>query len=262
MSFQLGFPDHGLLGVINLANEKPGTLRYADGPSSALRLADEYRRAGFTCVDLGAQSSHYAVRVMTAEEQIGLLLPIVTALVADGHAVAVETALPKVIRACAEAGAGCINLSGGVRHDDVLAALADSRMACITSFTPRDSPQDVDDVDIARDLRAQYLSGLRGNVDRLHQFGITDLIVDAGIGYSYQMPYADYRAYQVDTIRGTAEMAAAFDYPTLVAVPRIDNEWLIAAFATLAMESDASMLRCHDPAVGDVADLLGYGADR
>lgn len=251
------FPESGLVGVINLADEKPGTLRYADGVEAARRLADEYRAAGFAGVDLGAQSSHYSVRRMTAGEQLELLSPVVAALAADGHPVAFETELPDVIRACADSGATCVNLSGGARDDAILALIGELGLACITSFTPRDTPQDVDAVDIARDLRGRAIEGLTGNVARLQAAGSPQIIVDAGIGYSYQMPYSEFAKYQVETIRQTRELGSAFGLPTLVAVPRVADEWLIAAFAAVAIESGADLLRCHDPQMGMVAKLLG-----
>lgn len=252
------FPDRGLIGVINLANEKPGVLRYADGVEAALRLADEYREAGFAGLDLGAQSSHYSVRRMSAAEQIDLLVPVVRALSAQGHACAVETEMPEVISAVAEVGASCINLSGKAGSDEVLALIAELGVTCITSFTPRDSPSDVDEIDIDRDLRGRHLEYLRGTVRRLVDAGVQGLVVDAGIGYSYRMPYSQFAKYQVETIRQTRQMGRDLGYPTLVAVPRVDNVWLISAFATTAIESGADMLRCHDPEVGMVAKLLGF----
>lgn len=252
------YPRHGLIGVINLANEKPGVLRYADGVGAALRLADEYREAGFSGLDLGAQSSHYSVRRMSAAEQIDLLVPVVGALTAAGHACAVETELPEVITAVIEAGAACINLSGKAGSDEVLALIAASGASCITSFTPRDSPFDVDEVNIERDLRGRHVEYLRGTVQRLVDAGVSDLIVDAGIGYSYRMPYSQFAKYQVETIRQTRRMGEDLKYPTLVAVPRVADTWLVAAFAAVAIESGADLLRCHDPEVGMAAKLLGF----
>lgn len=252
------YPSHGLIGVINLANEKPGTLRYADGPAAALRLADEYRQAGFAALDLGAQSSHYSVRRMSAAEQIDLLVPVVAALAGVGHACAVETDIPEVVAAVVDAGASCINLSGQAGSDEMLALIAELQVTCITSFTPRDSPSDVDEVDIDRDLRGRHLEYLRGTVTRLHDAGVDRLIVDAGIGYSYRMPYSEFAKYQVETIRQTRVMGAELDRPTLVAVPRVADTWLIAAFAAIAIDGGADLLRCHDPEVGMVAKLLGF----
>lgn len=252
------FPNRGLIGVINLANEKPGVLRYADGVDAALRLADEYRQAGFAALDLGAQSSHYSVRRMSAAEQIDLLAPVVSALAAEGYACAVETELPEVIDAVAAAGAVCINLSGKAGSDEVLATIAGYGLDCITSFTPRDSPSDVDEIDIEQDLRGRHLEYLRGTVQRLVDAGVSGLVVDAGIGYSYRMPYSQFAKYQVETIRQTRRMGRDLGYPTLVAVPRVDNIWLISAFAATAIESGADMLRCHDPEIGMVGALLGF----
>lgn len=252
------YPRHGLIGVINLANEKPGVLRYADGPDSALRLANEYRDAGFAALDLGAQSSHYSVRRMTAEEQIALLVPVVTALAADGHHCAVETDIPEVVSAVVQAGATCVNLSGQADSDEMLALIAKLGAACITSFTPRDSPSDVDDIDITRDLAGRHVEYLRGTVARMTAAGVHQLIVDAGIGYSYRMPYSEFAKYQVDTVRHTRRMGEELRYPTLVAVPRVPDTWLVAAFAAVAIESGADLLRCHDPEVGMLAKLLGF----
>ncbi|MGD8151347.1 dihydropteroate synthase [Ornithinimicrobium sp. Y1694] len=248
-------PPH-LLGVINLMNEKPDVLRYADSPEAALRLAEEYRAAGFTAVDLGAQSSHYGVRRIDEDQELAVLLPVVRALVAEEHSVCIETSRAEVIRAACGEGASIVNLSGGLFREDVQAALAETRPSVITAFTPRDSTTEVHDLDIEADLAARLADGLRSNLRLLHDLGVEDVIADAGIGFSYPVPYSEFRHYQVSAIRRTRELAAAVGAPLLVAVPRLPDLWITVTFAALSVEHGADLLRCHDPDVAKVVSLL------
>lgn len=254
-------PARGLFGVLNLLTEKPGTLRYAGSVDDARRLAEEYREAGFYSVDLGAQSSHYASRGLGEAEELQVLLPVVEALARDGHTVCVETARAAVIEQCAQAGARVVNLTGGIGDPDVVSALARTGCAVITAFTPRDSPHQVQDVSLDEDLRERLAQGLADNMDTLRAAGVRSIIADAGIGFSYPVPYKEFSQYQVETIRRTPRLAEVLGAPVLVAVPRLRNLWTTAAFATLALEFDAHFLRCHDPEVASIVQLLTEGVD-
>ena len=248
-----------LLGVINLLDEKPGTLQHAATLSDAHRIADAYRDAGFAAVDLGAQSSHYAVRRLGVQEEVDRLVPFVEALAADGHAVSVETGRAEVVRAATTAGATTVNLSSGTTDPEVVAALVSSGATVITAFTPNDSPHEVEGIDVARDFRGKVEAGLLANIAHLRAAGVGSLIADAGIGFSFPVPYEEFSHYQVETIRQTRALADLVQLPVLVAVPRLPNPWLTAAFTTLALENGAAWLRCHDTEVALVLQLLTRG---
>lgn len=254
-------PPSGLFGVLNLLSEKPGTLRYAGSVDDARRLADEYRDAGFYAVDLGAQSSHYASRGLGQDEELQYLLPVVEALAREGHTVCVETARAAVIEACGQTGARVVNLTAGIGDPEVVGALAGTGCAVITAFTPRDSPHQVHDVSLDQDLRDRLAQGLADNLEVLRAAGVRSIIADAGIGFSYPVPYKEFSRYQVETIRRTPRLADALDAPVLVAVPRLRNLWTTAAFATLSVEFGAHFLRCHDPEVAGIVELLTEGVD-
>lgn len=242
-----------LIGVINLTADKPGkTLKHATTIDEARRIADDYRDAGFSAVDLGAQSSHYAAPIMGTSQELGLLVPIIEALAAEGHTVCVETALSDVVAGCFEAGATMFNLGDGLHDPDVVATIARLNPAVIAAYRPTEAREPVD---IRAHFQDPVVEGLAQTVDLLREAGVARIIADCGIGYTYDIPYEIFSRYQVETIRRSREIAQRVDAPLLVAVPRL-TDWETAAFATLALEHGADYLRCHDVEIGDILRRL------
>ena len=255
------FPSVGLFGVINLMSEKPGTLRFAGSSDEALRFADEYRESGFLGVDIGAQSSHYAVREVPVIEQLGLLVPVIEALSKEGHLVSIETGSTVILRAALQAGAEMVNISGGLDDPVFASTLVEFQPHCIVPFTPRKSTRDVTNLDLKKDFEDQLLAGVASGIQGLRLIGVNSLIADGGVGYSFPIDYGSFIHYQVRAIRLSREIEQAAGAPVLVAVPRLDTPYLTAAFAALSIESGARYLRCHDPEMGSIAELLWQRED-
>ena len=168
-----------LIGVINLTADKPGTtLKHATTIDEARRIADDYRDAGFSAVDLGAQSSHYAAPIMGTSQELGLLVPIIEALAAEGHTVCVETALSDVVAGCFEAGSTMFNLGDGLHDPDVVATIARLNPAVIAAYRPTEAREPVD---IRAHFQDPVVEGLAQTVDLLREAGVARIIADCGI---------------------------------------------------------------------------------
>lgn len=94
------------------------------GAEAALAHADRLLTAGADVLDVGAESTHPDAEHVTANEELQRLSPVVTALVARGVAVSVDTCKPEVMRAVTSLGVRWINDVDGFRSDAALAAAA------------------------------------------------------------------------------------------------------------------------------------------
>jgi dihydropteroate synthase len=81
------------------------------------------RAQGAAVIDLGAQSTQNYADDIASGEQIESMLPVITALSAEGAVVSVETYEPEIAQVGLGAGARVLNLTG-VAHDDEMFALA------------------------------------------------------------------------------------------------------------------------------------------
>lgn len=248
-----------VMGVINLSPESKNTDTIAATASEALAMADRYRSAGASCIDLGAQSSHFENPELAAEEEVGRLLPVLTALVDDGHLVSVDTWKPLVATAAIEAGAAIVNDTGG-STDEMVAAVAGKDVGLVAMYLEGRSPLDVGAMRFSDAKGEEMRQHLAARVGRLAEAGVRFPITDPGIGISYRSDYAAYTRQQVSVIR-SLDLLRELGPPVLVPVPRKAEPARVAAFIALSLEHRADLIRVHDVEVAcDLVDLFGRSA--
>jgi len=74
-----------------------------------------------TVIDVGGQSTNYVNARVDEAEEMGRLVPTVTALAEEGFVVSVDTFRPAVAAAAIEAGAALLNDTSGLQDDAMVA---------------------------------------------------------------------------------------------------------------------------------------------
>ena len=100
-----------LMGCINLSSDSTYRESVATGPADAVRMGRVQAAQGAALIDLGAESSNARAARVSAADQIATLVPAVKELAAEAI-VSVETYEPEVVRACLDAGARVLNMTG------------------------------------------------------------------------------------------------------------------------------------------------------
>ncbi|MFB3109825.1 MAG: dihydropteroate synthase, partial [Acidimicrobiia bacterium] len=103
-----------VMGVINVSPDSKNTHTVAFSIDDALLMAHRYRIWGATLIDLGGQSSHFDNPTIEAADEVSRTVPVIEAMVAEGHLVAIDTWKPEVAEAAVAAGAVIINDTGGL----------------------------------------------------------------------------------------------------------------------------------------------------
>lgn len=246
-----------VMGVINMSPESNNTHTVAGDPDEASVMADRYRRAGATVIDIGGQSSHYANPTIEARLEIERLAPVVERLVAEGHVVSVDTWKPEVAEVIVGIGAEIINDTGGLADPVMADIVAGSGVTAIAMYIEGPNPHDVEEVEITSDKAAVTARRLADRLAELAAIGITDVIVDPGISINYRGDYLAYTRMQLDVIRGLDELRK-LGRPILVPIPRKQEDHRVAAYIAMALEYRADMIRVHDVEMAcDLARLYG-----
>lgn len=147
------------------------------------RLLDE----GADILDIGGESTRPGATRPLAEEELGRVVPVITALAKDGAVVSVDTMRAEVAAAALDAGARIVNdVSGGLADPAILDVVAGSRATYVAmhwrahsdrmqEFTSYDGP--VADV-VARELRER--------VAAIRAAGVPDdrIVLDPGLGFA------------------------------------------------------------------------------
>ena len=245
------------MAVINLSPESRNLHTVAATLDDARAMAHRYRDWGATVIDLGGQSSHFDNPTLEPTEELARLVPAVTALVADGFVVSIDTWKPEVASECLAAGASIINDTGGLTDPAMVAVVAQSSAAAVAVYVEGRNPHEVGIVDTGTDKARRTAELFRQRLRDLEEAGVKNVIIDPGIALNYRGDYEAYTRLQLEVIRESAFLRE-LNRPVLIPIPRKREFNRVMAFVALALEYQADMIRVHDVrAACDLTRLFG-----
>ena len=246
-----------VMGVINVSPDSKNVHTVVGSVDEALLLADRYRSWGATMIDLGGQSSHFDNPTIEATDEIARVVPVIEALVAEGHLVGIDTWKPDVASAAVDAGAVIINDTGGLADPEMRQAIARAGVAAIAVYVEGDNPHDVGEIEITEDKANQTAKAFSLLLSELAEIGIENVILDPGIALNYRGDYEAYTRMQLRVIADSGRLRA-LGKPVLIPIPRKRDFYRVVAYISLALEHKADIIRVHDVAVAcDLARLFG-----
>jgi dihydropteroate synthase len=175
-----------VMGVVNVTPDS-----FSDGgqwfeQEAAIAHGRDVVAAGADIVDVGGESTRPGAERPSVEEELRRVLPVVTALAAEGAVVSVDTMRASVARAAVDAGATIVNdVSGGLADPGMVPWVAANRLPFIamhwrghsTEMQSRAVYEDVVE-DVLRELAQRRDDQLEGGIDE-------DLLVlDPGLGFA------------------------------------------------------------------------------
>jgi dihydropteroate synthase len=245
-----------VMGVINLSPDSKNLHTVARSVDEALLMADRYRSWGATLIDVGGQSSHYDNPTIPEADEISRIVPVIEALDAEGHLLAIDTWKPDVAEAAVSAGAVIVNDTGGLRDPEMRRVVAASDVAAVAVRVEGSNPHDVGAIEIGTDKTGEAVSEFRSLLDELEAEGITKVIVDPGIAINYRGDYEEYTGLQLEVIAHSSQLHS-LGKPVLIPIPRKRDFHRVVAYIALALEHEADIIRVHDVAVAcDLARLF------
>ncbi|MGF3056127.1 dihydropteroate synthase [Microbacterium sp. YY-01] len=191
-------------GVVNTTPDS-----FSDGgkfldPDAALQHAQELCRDGAAVIDVGGESTRPGARRVPAPEEQQRVIPVITALAAEGIPVSVDTLNASTAQAAVVAGARIVNdVSGGLADPDMLAVVAASGADIVLGHwrgPSNDMYAQAHYERIARDVAQE----LRQRISAAAAAGIAParIIVDPGIGFA-KTPEQNW-----ELLRGLGEIMA------------------------------------------------------
>lgn len=246
-----------VMGVINVSPDSKNTHTVAHSIDDALLMADRYRTWGATLIDLGGQSSHFDNPTIDVTDEISRTAPVIEAMVAEGHLVAIDTWKADVAESAVEAGAVIVNDTGGLADPAMREVVASTGAAVIAVHVEGANPHDVANIEIREDKAEHTAEGFRRLLTELELIGIDNVIVDPGIALNYRGDYESYTRMQLSVIAQSAHLHT-LGKPVLIPIPRKRDGHRVAAYISLALEHRADIIRVHDVAMAcDLARLFG-----
>jgi dihydropteroate synthase len=207
-----------LMGVVNVTPDSfSDGGRYADS-EAAIAHGRQLLAEGADILDIGGESTRPGATRPLVTEELDRVVPVITALAADGATVSVDTMRAEVAAAALRAGATIVNdVSGGLADPEILDVVAAGRATYVAmhwrahsdrmgDFAVYDGPGGV--VEAVREELAERVSAIRAA-------GIPDerIVLDPGLGF------AKHGEHNWELLRGLGRLAD-LGFPLLVGASR------------------------------------------
>lgn len=249
----IDFTKPKVMGVLNLT---PDSFydggRYKD-EASILKQTEKMLNEGAAFIDLGAYSSRPNASDIAEEEELRRILPVVDLLLNNFPDIylSIDTFRSKVARSCLENGAAIINdISAGNLDSKMMATISEFKVPYIMMHM-KGNPQNMAQLATYNKLLEDVLFYLSEKVVLAKSFGINDIILDPGFGFSKN-------TFQNFSLLQHLHLFKTFGLPLLVGLSRksmiyktLGNRASEAlngttVLNTYALTKGANILRVHD----------------
>jgi dihydropteroate synthase len=253
-----------IMGVINLSPDSWYRESVCLSAEAAIRRGILLRAQGADIIDIGAESTLANAARLDESGQNRKLLPVVRALRDSGVPVSVETYEPAVARACLEAGASVLNLTGSDRVDELYRLVAAHDAAVIICYVQGRNVREVADFDFGADPVEMMRDYFARQIEAAGRQGVRKILLDPGLGFYYRnlQDSAVRMRHQMQVFLNTFRLRA-LGYPICHALPHafeyFTDEVRCAEpfFAVLAALGKTDLFRTHEvPRIRAVLETL------
>jgi dihydropteroate synthase len=253
-----------VMGVINLSADSWYRESVCLTADRAVRRGRVMREQGADIIDVGAESTLAQAVRLDETGQNSKLLPVIRALRESGILVSAETYQPAVTRACLEAGANILNLTGTDRADELFRMVAAHDAAVIICYVQGRNVREVGDFDLGADPISLMQDYFARQVDIAIRNGVEKILIDPGLGFYYRnLQDSSVRVRHQMTVFLNTFRLRALGFPICHALPHafeyFGEEVRCAEpfFAVLAALGKTDLFRTHEvPRTKAVLDTL------
>ena len=175
-----------VMGVVNLSADSWYRESVCLSAESAVQRGKILAAQGADIIDVGAESTlAHAARVADTAQN-SKLIPVIQGLRAANILVSVETYQPTVTRACLEAGANLLNLTGNDRSEELFEMVAAHDAAVIICYVAGKNVREVGNFDLAADPIPMLREYFSRQIELAQRHGVRKILLDPGLGFYYQ----------------------------------------------------------------------------
>ncbi len=262
--FTLDLSRPHIMAILNVTPDSFSGDGLAGRLDAALRRAEAAVAAGADLLDIGGESSRPGAAVVSLQEELDRVMPLVERLASWPVPVSVDTVKPDVMRAAVSAGASMINDINAFRAEGAVDAVSGSAAAlCVMHM--QGAPGTMQDAPRYDDVVADVGGFLDQEVGRLRAAGVAPdrIVLDPGFGFGKTLEH------NLQLLRGIPTLRAP-GYPVLVGLSRKSMLGALTgrpvegrtsasvAAALLAVDRGARIVRVHD--VAETRDALAVWA--
>jgi dihydropteroate synthase len=253
-----------IMGVVNLSPDSWYRESVCLTAEAAVARGKVLHAQGADLVDLGAESTLAQAARVDENAQNSRLLPVIRELRAANILVSVETYEPAVARACLEAGANVLNLTGTDGRDELFQMVAAHDATVILCYVQGKNVREVGDFDFSGDPIERMREDLSRQIEIAQRNGVEKILLDPGLGFYYRnlQDSAVRVQHQMKVFLNTFRLRT-LGFPVCHALPhafeffRDEVRSAEPFFAVLAALGKTDLFRTHEvPRIKAVLDTL------
>ena len=262
----INLTDHTLLmGILNVTPDSFSEQGLNFCPQTAVKNALKMVRDGADIIDVGGESTRPGADPVTAQEEIGRILPVVRELrKASGVPLSIDTYKAEVAAVALENGADIINDISGFHREPAMKDVAKKYQAGCVVMHMRGTPKTMQMNVVYDDIVTELVDYFTQTIATLSESGIGKeyICLDPGIGFSKTV---DQNLFLIKNLPVFSQLGR----PLLVGPSRksfignvlnIENpserRWGTAASVSCAIYGGAKIIRVHDvKEMRDVCDM-------
>lgn len=253
--FRIDLVQPQVMGIVNVTPDsfsdggQHGTVR------TALAHCEQLLKDGAHILDIGGESTRPGASILSLEEELARVLPVVREAVGFNVPISVDTYKPEVMRAVLDAGVDIINDVWALRQGDAKHVVASHAQCGICLMHMHGEPQTMQTLPMQGSAIALVAEFLKQHAQALQTLGVAQerIAIDPGVGFGKTVAQNFELLAQQDQL-------LALGYPLLVGWSRKSSLGAVTgsavgdrllpsvAAAVLAVERGARMVRVHDVA--------------
>ena len=253
--FRIDLSQPQVMGIVNVTPDS-----FSDGGQhasvrTALAHCEQLLKEGAHLLDIGGESTRPGAPVVTLEEELARVMPVVREAVRFNVPISVDTYKPEVMRAVLDAGADIINDVWALRQGDAQQVVASHAQCGVCLMHMHGEPQTMQTLPMQGTAISAVAAFLKQQSDALQALGVARdrVALDPGVGFGKTVAQNFELLAHQDQLLGLG-------YPLLVGWSRksslgaitgcgIDDRLIPSVVAAvIAVERGARMVRVHDVA--------------
>ncbi len=242
-----------VMGILNITPDS-----FYDGGTNqdiviVVKKAEQMLKDGATILDIGGMSSRPGAAIISVEEELKRVLPVIDAIVKQfpEAILSIDTVQSVVAKAAIESGAALINdiSAGKIDNDmyDTVAALGVPYILMHMQGTPNNMQKEPS----YESVQLEVLDFLIAELGKLRALGVKDVIVDPGFGFGKQLNHNYqllkelhiFKIMEVPILAGLSRKSMI--YKVLECTPQEALNGT-SVLNLVALQQGAAILRVHD----------------
>jgi dihydropteroate synthase len=242
-----------VMGILNMTPDSFFDGGMHNSIDDSIKKVEQMIGDGATIIDIGGMSSRPKAKILTPEEELGRVLPVIKLIKEKypNQIMSIDTVHGDVAKAAIKAGASMINdISAGSIDPSIIQVAIDEKVPYVLMHM-QGQPEDMQDNPTYENVVMDILSFMKKKVYDLRRAGIIDLIIDPGFGFgktveqNYQLlnKMSVLRILDCPIMSGISRKSMIYKVLTITPEESLNGT---TALHMVALQNGAKILRVHD----------------